>query len=108
MLTAKQTKFAEEVSEGSSQSNAYRKAYDASQMAPKTVWEAASRLRKNPKVVARISTLEAEKRAMQLIQRLSREERILQKLEEIANDANSVSIRLKALELLAIHSGLTS
>ena len=56
MLTAKQTKFVEEVSEGSSQSNAYRKAYDTSQMGPKTVWEESSRLRRHPKVAARIKS----------------------------------------------------
>ena len=54
MLTAKQTKFVEEVTDGGSQSGAYRKAYDTSQMAPKTVWEESSRLRKHPKVAARI------------------------------------------------------
>ena len=61
MLTAKQTKFVEEVSEGSSQSNAYRKANDTSQMEPKTVWEESSRLRRHPKVAARIIELEAER-----------------------------------------------
>ena len=34
MLTAKQMKFVEEIGEGGSQSNAYLKAYDTSQMAP--------------------------------------------------------------------------
>ena len=77
MLTAKQTKFINEVSEGSSQSSAYRKAYDTSRMAPKTVREESSRLRKHPKVAARIVELEAEKEARQRVQALSREDRIL-------------------------------
>jgi len=84
MLTAKQTKFINEVSEGSSQSSAYRKAYDTSRMAPKTVWEESSRLRKHPKVAARIVELEAEKEARQRVQALSREDRILNELEDIA------------------------
>ena len=37
MLTAKQTKFINEVSEGSSQSSAYRKAYGSSKMLLTTV-----------------------------------------------------------------------
>ena len=106
MLTAKQTKFVEEVSEGGSQSNAYRKAYDTSQMAPKTIWEEASRLRRHPKVAARIEELEAEKEARRRMQALSREDRVLQELEKIAFGDAPASGRLKALELLGKHVGL--
>ena len=106
MLTAKQTKFINEVSEGSSQSNAYRKAYDTSQMAPKTVWEESSRLRRHPKVAARIIELEAEKAHRQRIQALSREERILKELEAVAFGEGPVSAKLKAIELLGKNLGL--
>ena len=106
MLTAKQMKFVEEVSEGGSQSNAYRKAYDTSQMAPKTIWEEASRLRRHPKVAARIEELEAEKEARRRMQALSREDRVLQELEKIAFGDGPASGRLKALELLGKHVGL--
>ena len=106
MLTAKQTKFAEEVSEGSSQSNAYRKAYDTSQMGPKTVWEESSRLRRHPKVAARIIELEAEKAHRQRIQALSREEKILKELEAVAFGDGPVSAKLKAIELLGKNLGL--
>ena len=106
MLTAKQMKFVEEVSEGGSQSNAYRKAYDTSQMAPKTIWEEASRLRRHPKVAARIVELEAEKEARRRMQALSREDRVLQELEKIAFGDGPASGRLKALELLGKHVGL--
>ena len=106
MLTAKQMKFVEEVSEGGSQSNAYRKAYDTSQMAPKTIWEEASRLRRHPKVAARIMELEAEKEARRRMQALSREDRVLQELEKIAFGDGPASGRLKALELLGGHVGL--
>ena len=100
MLTAKQTKFINEVSEGSSQSSAYRKAYDTSRMTPKTVWEESSRLRKHPKVAARIVELEAEKEARQRVQALSREDRILNELEDIAFGSTNAMARLRALELL--------
>ena len=106
MLTAKQMKFVEEVSEGGSQSNAYRKAYDTSQMAPKTILEEASRLRRHPKVAARIEELEAEKEARRRMQALSREDRVLQELEKMAFGDGPASGRLKALELLGKHVGL--
>ena len=106
MLTAKQTKFVEEVSEGSSQSNAYRKAYDTSQMEPKTVWEESSRLRRHPKVAARIIELEAEKAYRHRIQALSREEKILKELEAVAFGDGPVSAKLKAIELLGKNLGL--
>ncbi len=99
-------KFVKEVSEGGSQSNAYRKAYDTSQMAPKTIWEEASRLRRHPKVAARIEELEAEKEARRRMQALSREDRVLQELEKIAFGDAPASGRLKALELLGKHVGL--
>jgi len=106
MLTAKQMKFVEEVSEGGSQSNAYRKAYDTSQMARKTIWEEASRLGKNPKVAARIVELQTEKEAMWRVQALSREDRVLKELEKIGFGDGPASLRLKALELLGKHVGL--
>jgi hypothetical protein len=106
MLTAKQTKFVNEVSEGSSQSSAYRKAYDTSRMTPKTVWEESSRLRKHPKVSARIVELEAEKEARQRVQALSREDRILNELEDIAFGSTNAMARLRALELLGKTVGL--
>ena len=106
MLTAKQTKFINEVSEGSSQSSAYRKAYDTSRMTPKTVWEESSRLRKHPKVAARIVELEAEKEARQRVQALSREDRILNELEDIAFGSTNAMARLRALELLGKTVGL--
>jgi phage terminase small subunit len=97
MLTAKQMKFVEEIGKGGSQSNAYRKAYDTSQMAPKTIWEEASRLRRHPKVAARIVELEAEKEARRRMQALSRGDRVLQELEKIAFGDGPASGRLKAV-----------
>ena len=106
MFTVKQMKFVEEIGEGASQSNAYRKAYETSQMASKTIWEEASRLRRHPKVAARIIELEAEKEARRRMQALFREDRVLQELEKIAFGDRPASGRLKALELLGKHVGL--
>jgi hypothetical protein len=106
MLTEKQMKFVEEVSEGGSQSNAYRKAYDTSQMAPKTIWEEASRLRRHPKVAARIEELEAEKEAQERMLRLSYGDFVINELQELALNAKSDKARIKALELLGKTVGL--
>ena len=57
-LTYKQEGYAQDRAFGSTQSVAYRNNYDTSDMAAKTVWEAASRLEKNYKVSARIQELQ--------------------------------------------------
>ena len=106
MVTAKQNEFAQNVSDGLSQTKAYRSAYISDNMAPKTVWEESSRLRRHPKVAARIIELEAEKAHRQRIQALSREERILKELEAVAFGDGPVSAKLKAIELLGKNLGL--
>ena len=75
-------------------------------MSQKTIWEEASRLRRHPKVAARIMELEAEKEARRRMQALSREDKVLQELEKIAFGDGPASGRLKALELLGKHVGL--
>ena len=106
MITAKQNEFAQHVSDGLSQTKAYRSAYSSDNMAPKTIWEESSRLRRHPKVAARIIELEAEKAHRQRIQALSREERILKELEAVAFGEGPVSAKLKAIELLGKNLGL--
>ena len=54
VLTVKQNDFVVEISEGASQSLAYRSAYNTQNMAPKTIWEEASRLRRHLKGAAGI------------------------------------------------------
>lgn len=57
-LTAKQEQFCQNIVLGMNQSEAYRKAYNAQNMARKTVWEKASRLAtSHGKVRARIQAL---------------------------------------------------
>jgi len=50
MLTAKQESFVELITQGTSQTSAYKGSYDTQNMSDKTVWEEASRLRRNPKL----------------------------------------------------------
>ena len=57
MLTDKQEQFVQNILQGMTQAEAYRSAYPNNKMSDKTVWEAASRLMANSKVVARLSEL---------------------------------------------------
>ena len=105
-LTVNQNEFVVEIAGGASQTSAYRSADNTQNMSQKTIWEEASRLRRHPKVAARIIELEAEKEARRRMQALSREDRVLQELEKIAFGDGSAFERLKALELLGKHVGL--
>ena len=105
MLTAKQENFVELLTQGTSQSSAYRGAYDTQNMSDKTVWEEASRLRRHPKVSTRILELDKEKKARRRLQAVSREERVLNELERIAFGHGPVAGKLKAMELLGKHIG---
>ena len=60
MLTDKQEAFVRNIIEGMNQADAYRAAYPKQRMSDKTIWEAASRLMKNDKVVARLKELRDE------------------------------------------------
>lgn len=106
MLTSKQNKFIEGIIEGSCQSGAYRLAYGKTGMSSKTIWEAASRLSKNPKVIARLDQLSAEKEQNNRMFALSYEDRIINKLWEIVDQSKNNQIRLKALKLLGDTCGL--
>lgn len=61
MLTPKQTKFLESYLKTGNATQSYKEAYKASGMSDKTVWEAASRLLKNSKVVARLDEINKAK-----------------------------------------------
>ena len=105
MLTAKQENFVKLLTQGTSQTSAYKGAYDTQNMSDKTVWEEASRLRRHPKVSTRILELAEEKEAIRRLQAVSREERVLNELERIAFGEGPVAGKLKAMELLGKHIG---
>ena len=105
-LTQKQSSFVENLSMGFNASDAYRAAYNASEMSDKTIWEASSRLSKNPKVVARLDQLSAETEQVNRMFTLSYEDRIINKLWHIAEHSKSGRVRVKALELIGRSCGL--
>lgn len=106
MLTAKQEKFVYLLNKGRSLSQAYRSSYQKNRMHRKTIWEAASRLSKNPKVVARLEVLKAEKEAEERMLRLSYGDLVINELKELALNAKSDRARIKALELLGKTVGM--
>ena len=105
-ITRSQLKFVQELADSATKSDAYSKAYPNNNMSRKTIWEASCRLSKHPKVIARLDQLKAEKEARQRMQALSREDRILNELEDIAFGSTNAMARLRALELLGKTVGL--
>ena len=75
-------------------------------MSSKTINQAASRLSKNPKVVARLDELKAEKEAEVLMLRISYGDLVIKELQFIALNSRSGRARIKALELLGKTVGL--
>ena len=105
-LTDKQEAFAVLVASGKNQSEAYRLAYDAEKMLPASVWTEASLLLSNPKVASRLMVLNQEKENQRRMMAVSRAERVLQRLETLADSATTESVKVRANELLGKTAGL--
>lgn len=105
-LTEKQEAFAQAVASGSNLSDAYRSSYEASGMADSTIWTQASLLLSNQKVTARLMVLNSEKEQQRRMMSVSRAERVLQRLEGLADNALTESVRVRANELLGKTAGL--
>ena len=97
MLTENQEKFAQNIINGMDQAEAYRSAYPKQRMSDKTIWEAASRLMKNSKVVARIKELRDMLAKSTIITAQKRKEW----LTEVINDPKvGINAKLKASDQL--------
>lgn len=107
-LTGKQEAFAQAVAKGAVLSDAYREAYDAERMKDKTIWEEACKLAQNPKVSARVKTLQAEMEEDRRTIERRREEFVLKQLQQEALQADTDGARVRALELLGKTVGLFS
>ena len=82
-------------------SEAYRMAYDTSNMQPDTVWSTASRLLDNCKVAARISEIRAERAASSVVERKQVESVLMDIITADPNDLYIVNpktgkIRMKS------------
>ena len=62
--TASQAEFCRFVSQGDSQSDAYRKAFNVKTAKPETVWQMASKMAKKPQVKALLESLFKEQAAL--------------------------------------------
>lgn len=105
-LTDKQEAFVIAVVNGSNASDAYRLAYDTKTMRQETVWTEACLLLSNPKVAARLAVLNSEKEQQRRMMAVSRAERVLQRLEQLADTATTESVKVRANELLGKTAGL--
>lgn len=89
-LTEKQERFCQfYLDTDGNASEAYRMAYDASNMQPETVWSNASRLMDNSKVEARIAEIRAERAENTRIER-NRVEKVL--MDIVTADPNDLYI----------------
>lgn len=92
-LTAKQEQFCQNIFLGMNQAEAYRKAYSAQNMLSKTIWEKASRLAHQDKVVARVEALRYPGRLILEKASVKAAERLVQLIdarEEVVNSEGSV------------------
>ena len=105
-LTGKQEAFAKLVAGGAVLRDAYRECYAADSMKDSTVWSEACRLAQNPKVSARIKDIQADMEADRRTIERRREEWVLKRLSEEADQADNASSRIRALELVGKTVGM--
>ena len=105
-LTPKQEKFCLLVSAGSSYSEAYRDAYRAEKMLPKTVHREACRLAQNSAVTTRLNRLKEDVESDTRATVVEARRWVLGRLQEEATYAGTAGARIRALELLGKAVGL--
>ena len=98
-LTAKQEAFCQGIADGLGQADAYRAAYDASDMKENSVYVNASKLMKNAKIMQRIAELKSQVQEKQLWSREMSVKALVQAYRE-----GSGSVKVAAVkELNAMH-----
>ena len=108
-LTSKQEGYAQDRASGLAQSAAYRNSYGTSNMAAKTVHEAASRLDKNSKVAARIQQLRSVTETALAEKRLWTTDRLVEEAERNllgAREGKQFGPANRALEFIGKATGL--
>ena len=98
MLTTKQEQFAKAIAlDGMSYSDAYRSAYDTTNMSDKTINEKASLMKDKDKIRARISELR-DRIATDTI--MSAQKRLEWLTERIADAEVDINAKLKAIDIM--------
>ena len=99
-LTAKQRKFAENLADGMSQADAYRNAYDASEMQGDTIRSKASLMAQRDDIRAAVDALMGERMRLIETRGVSDREKVVTLLRKFAEDeARPDHVRLRAVEL---------
>ena len=106
-LTPKQRHFCRAAVSCSNMSDAYREAYNTANMKPATINREAHTLMSDPKIAARVESLQRVKDRAVLASNLSDRERVLSMLREFMETAKpSDSAKIRACELLGKSIGL--
>jgi len=106
-ITAKMDTYARHVAEGMSLADAYRQAFNTSNMKPRTISNDASRLARHPGVTAAIAAYREEFAARNRMLALQRDERIWESLWGLVEGEDvPPSVRVKALHLAAHLCGM--
>jgi hypothetical protein len=95
-LTPKQLHFCRAVVSGCTMSDAYREAYNTSNMKPASIHREASLLMSNPMVTQRVERLQRQKDRALIASSLSDRECVLEKLRDMTDNAKSESVQLQA------------
>jgi hypothetical protein len=101
-LTARHEQFCQGVgSQGMSQSDAYRAAYNAQNMSAQNINNEAYKLMCRPEIIARVNALTIERRSRTSLDANRIRQHVIDKLwQESQAPANSAAVRVRALELL--------
>ena len=106
-VTGKQQAFIEAIIEGNNISDAYRLAYDASNMSNASIHVEACRLAKNPNVSLMLDRYYSDMESNNRLMTLTRRDRVISKLEQVAlRDGEADGTQVRALELLGKSMGL--
>ena len=99
-LTPKQRKFAENLADGMTQSDAYKFAYDATDMQGDTIRNKASQLAQRGDIRAAVDALMGERMRLMEVKGVSDRSKVVGLLRQFAEDeARPDHVRLRAVEL---------
>ena len=99
-LTPKQRKFAENLADGMTQSDAYKFAYDATDMQGDTIRNKASQLAQRGDIRAAVDALMVERMRLMEVKGVSDRSKVVGLLRQFAeDDARPDHVRLRAVEL---------
>ena len=100
-LTAKQEAFCQHVAKGSNLSDAYRAAYDASNMKPNIINNEACKLMARREIADRVNALITQNRDRESLDSTRIRQHVIDKLwQESQSTSNPANVRVRALELL--------